>query len=86
MGKGEKESGVDMEEAVDRGSAVPPETPAPIVKKLGDAFVEVAKNPAVIDEMQKQGFIPAAMGPQESKAYLDKMTAIYKELTAGLKE
>ena len=36
--------------------------------------------------MTKQGFVPIAMGPQESKTYLDKMTAIYKELTAGLKQ
>jgi len=81
-----KELGMNMEEAVDRGSAVPPETPAYIVKKLGDAFVEVAKHPEVVAEMTKQGFIPIAMGPQESKTYLDKMTAIYKELTAGLKQ
>jgi tripartite-type tricarboxylate transporter receptor subunit TctC len=80
-----KELGIDMEEAVDRGSAVPAETPAYIVKRLGDAFVEVAKNPEVVAEMTKQGFIPIAMGPQESKTYLDKMTAIYKDLTAGLK-
>jgi tripartite-type tricarboxylate transporter receptor subunit TctC len=80
-----KERGVNMEEAVDRGSAVPPETPAYIVKKLGDAFLETAKHPEVAAEMTKQGCIPIAMGPQESKAYLDKMTAVYKELTAGLK-
>jgi hypothetical protein len=36
--------------------------------------------------MKKQGFIPIAMGPEESKAYLDKMTVIYKELAAGLKK
>lgn len=81
-----KELGINMEEAVDRGSAVPPETPAYIVKKLGEAFVETAKHPDVVAEMTKQGFIPIAMGPQESKAYLEKMTTIYKELTAGLKQ
>lgn len=80
-----KELGVNMEEAVDRGAAVPPETPAHIVKKLGNAFVEVAKHPEVVAEMTRQGFIPIAVGPQESKAHLEKMTAIYKELTAGLK-
>jgi len=80
-----KEQGVDMAEAVDRGSAVPPNTPDYIVKKLEAAFVETAKHPEVVAEMKKQGFVPIAMGHQESKAYLDKMTAIYKELAAGLK-
>jgi tripartite-type tricarboxylate transporter receptor subunit TctC len=81
-----KEQGVDMAEAVDRGSAVPPKTPDYIIKKLEGAFVETAKHPDVVAEMKKQGFVPIAMGHQESKAYLDKMTAIYKELAAGLKK
>ena len=81
-----KEQGIDMAEAVDRGSAVPPNTPEYIVKKLEEAFVETAKHPDVVAEMKKQGFVPIAMGHQESKAYLDKMTAIYKELAAGLKK
>ena len=81
-----KEKGIDMAEAVDRGSAVPPKTPDYIIKKLGAAFVETAQLPEVVAEMKKQGFIPIAMGPDESKAYLDKMTAIYKELAAGLKK
>lgn len=81
-----KEQGIDMAEAVDRGSAVPPNTPDYIIKKLEVAFVETAKHPDVVAEMKKQGFVPIAMGHQESKAYLDKMTAIYKELAAGLKK
>jgi tripartite-type tricarboxylate transporter receptor subunit TctC len=81
-----KEAGLDMAEAVDRGVAVPPKTPDYIIKKLEAAFVETAKNPEVVAEMKKQGFVPIAMGHQESKTYLDKMTAIYKELAAGLKK
>ena len=81
-----KEAGLDMAEAVDRGSAAPPKTPDYIIKKLGAAFVETARHPEVVAEMKKQGFIPIAMGPDESKAYLEKMTAIYKELAAGLKQ
>ncbi len=81
-----KELGVDMSEAVDRGSAVPPKTPAYIIKKLEAAFVETAQHPDVVGEMKKQGFIPIAMGHEESRIYLEKMTAIYKELAAGLKK
>jgi len=69
-----------------KGSAVPPKTPDYIVKKLEAAFVETARHPDVEAEMKKQGFIPIAMGHQESKTYLEKMTAIYKELAAGLKQ
>ncbi len=81
-----KEKGIDMAEAVDRGSAAPPKTPDYILKKLGAAFVETAQLPDVVAEMKKQGFIPIAMGPEESKTYLDKMTAIYRELAAGIKK
>lgn len=81
-----KEQGINMEEAIDRGSAVPPKTPASIIKKLEAAFLEAARHPGVVGEMKRQGFIPIAMGHQESNSYLDKMTALYTELAAGLKE
>ena len=81
-----KEEGFDMSEAVDRGAAVPPKTPASIIKKLEAAFLTTAKNPEVMAEMKKQGFIPIAMGHQESLAYIKKMTAIYKDLAADLKK
>jgi tripartite-type tricarboxylate transporter receptor subunit TctC len=81
-----KEQGVDMAEAVDRGVAVPPGTPDPIIKKLESAFLQVANMPEIQAEMKRQGFIPMAMGHAESKAYLEKMTALYKELAAGIKK
>jgi tripartite-type tricarboxylate transporter receptor subunit TctC len=81
-----KEQGVDMAEAVDRGVAVPPGTPAPVIKTLESAFLQVANMPEVQAEMRNQGFLPMAMGHEESVAYLAKMTAIYKELAAGLKK
>lgn len=81
-----KELGVNMAEAVDRGVAVPPNTPDYIIRKLEAAFIKVAKMPEVEAEMKKQGFIPLAMGHDETKAYLEKMIVIYKELAAGLKK
>ena len=81
-----KEQGVDMAEAVDRGVALPPGTPDPIIKKLESAFLQVANMPEIQAEMKRQGFIPMAMGHAESKAYLEKMTALYKELAAGIKK
>jgi hypothetical protein len=35
-------------------------------------------------EMKKQGFIPIAMGHQESETSFEKMTAIYTELAASM--
>jgi len=81
-----KEQGVDMAEAVDRGIAVPPGTPEPVIKKLESVFIEVAKMPEVQAEMRNQGFLPVAVGHEESKAYVAEMTKVYKELAAGLKK
>jgi tripartite-type tricarboxylate transporter receptor subunit TctC len=81
-----KEINIDLEEAVDRGVAVPPNTPDYIIKKIEAAYLEVARLPAVQAEMKRQGFIPVAIGHEESVAYTKKMTALYKELTADLKK
>ncbi len=80
-----KESGIDMIEAIDRGVGVPAGTPDYIVKKLEAAFLEIAKNPDVIADMKKQGFVPLAMGAAESKAHVEKMLATYKELVKDIK-
>ncbi len=81
-----RELKVDLVEAVDRGVAVPPKTPAYIIKKLETAFLEIATKPEIMAEMRSQGFQPVAMGHDESVAYITRMTGIYKELTAGLKK
>lgn len=81
-----KEQGIDMAEAVDRGVAVPPGTPEPVIKKLESVMIEVAKMPEVQAEMRNQGFLPVAIGHEESKAYVAEMTKVYKELAAGLKK
>jgi tripartite-type tricarboxylate transporter receptor subunit TctC len=81
-----KEQGLDIVLATDRGVAVPPGTPQPVIQKLEAAFLEIAKNPEIQAEMKKQGFVPVALGHQESKAYIEKMTGIFKELAADLKK
>jgi tripartite-type tricarboxylate transporter receptor subunit TctC len=81
-----KELNVDLMEAVDRGVAAPPKTPDYIIKKLEAAWLEVAKLPEMQTEMKRQVFIPVAIGHEDGKAYVAKMTALYKELTAGLKK
>jgi tripartite-type tricarboxylate transporter receptor subunit TctC len=80
-----KEQGIDMIEAIDRGVGVPAGTPEYVVKKLEAAFLEIAKNPDVVADMKKQGFVPLAIGAAESKTHVDKMLATYKELVKDIK-
>ncbi len=81
-----KEMKLDLVEGVDRGVAVPPKTPAYIIKKLEAAFKEIAAMPEIQKQQKEQGFVPIAMGHDECVAYIAKQTAVYKELVAGLKK
>ncbi|MDD5761260.1 MAG: tripartite tricarboxylate transporter substrate binding protein [bacterium] len=80
-----KEQGFDMVEGVDRGIAVPPKTPAGVIKTLEAAFMDIAQRPEFMEEQRKGGYVPLAMGHEEAKAYMKKMTALYTELAKGLK-
>jgi len=81
-----KEQGFDMVEGIDRGIAVPPNTPANVIKTLESAFMDIARRPEFQEEQRKGGFIPLAMGHEEVKEYMKKMTALYTELAQGLKK
>ena len=81
-----KEQGFDMVEGVDRGIAVPPNTPANVIKTLEAAFMDIARRPEFQEEQRKNGFIPLAMGHEEAKEYMKQMTALYTELAQGLKK
>ncbi|MDN5361161.1 MAG: hypothetical protein PWP70_208 [Moorella sp. (in: firmicutes)] len=81
-----KEKGFDLVETIDRGIAVPPGTPDNVIKKLETAFLDIAKNPEIQAQMKKEGFVPIAMGHDESVAHIQKMTGIYKDLAAELKK
>lgn len=81
-----KESGVDMVESIDRGIGLPPKTPDYIVKKLEAAFLQIARDPAIQEQMKKEGFVPLALGHQESKAHIEKMMAVYKDIVKDIKK
>jgi tripartite-type tricarboxylate transporter receptor subunit TctC len=81
-----KEGGVDLVESIDRGIGLPPKTPDAVVKKLEAAFMQIAKDPAVQEQMKKEGFVPLAIGSAESKAYIEKMTAIYRDIVQDIKK
>jgi tripartite-type tricarboxylate transporter receptor subunit TctC len=61
-------------------------TPSEIIKKLEDALIQVANMPEIKEEMTRQGFMPMAMGHEQTKAHIAKMTAIYKELAKEVKQ
>src|SRR3990170_1778968 len=81
-----KEQGFDMVEGVDRGVAVPPGTPPDVIKKLEAAFMDIASKPEFQEEQRKNGFIPLAIGHEEGKEYLKRMTALYTEIFAEVKK
>jgi len=81
-----KSLGIDLVESVDRGIAVPPGTPAEVIKKLESVFLSIARSKEFQEEQMKSGFIPLSMGHDESLAYLKKKTAIYTELAADIKK
>ncbi len=81
-----KEQGFDMVGGVDRGIAVPPNTPAPVIRTLDAAFMDIARRPEFQEEQRKGGFIPLAMDHEEGKAYMKKMTILYTDLSKGLKK
>ena len=81
-----KEAGFDMVEVIARGVGVPAATPESVVSRLEAAFLQVAKNPAVVATMKKEGFVPMAMGAKESKEFIEKMTVVYKEQLKNIKK
>jgi tripartite-type tricarboxylate transporter receptor subunit TctC len=81
-----REAGIDLDEAIDRGIGLPQGVPDDIIKKLEAAFLQIARNPEIVQQMKKEGFVPLAMGHIESKAHIEKMTAIYKEIVKDLKK
>ncbi|MGZ8459283.1 MAG: tripartite tricarboxylate transporter substrate binding protein, partial [Candidatus Deferrimicrobiaceae bacterium] len=81
-----KEQGIDMVEGVDRGVAVPPGTPPDVIKKLEAAFMDIATKPEFQEEQRKNGFVPLAIGHEEGKEYLKRMTALYTEIFAEVKK
>lgn len=59
--------------SIDRGVGVPPGTPAERIAVLEKAFLDIANNPEIIETMKKEGYVPLAMGAEESKAYIQEM-------------
>jgi putative tricarboxylic transport membrane protein len=72
-----RELGHDIVEVVDRGVAVPRGTPPAVVAALESAFLAVMRDPAVTEQMTRDGFIPIAMGSAESARHIALLKARY---------
>ncbi|MFW5694528.1 MAG: tripartite tricarboxylate transporter substrate binding protein [Alkalispirochaeta sp.] len=68
------EEGLEMTAGIDRGVAVPPETPDEIVATLEEAFDQVSANEEFVTEMEELGFVIHAIGATEFATYLDRKT------------
>jgi len=74
------EKGFDMVPSIDRGVAVPPGTPMEIIKVLEDAFLQICNNPEIQEQMIQQGFVPRAMGHEESLEYIQTTQKQFLEI------
>jgi tripartite-type tricarboxylate transporter receptor subunit TctC len=66
--------GYKLYASIDRGVGAPPDTSDDIIKRLEDAFLQIANDPKIQDQMEKDGFVPLTMGSAETKAYIEEMT------------
>lgn len=62
--------GYKLYASIDRGAGAPPETPDQVIQVLEKAFLDIANDPKIKEQMKKDGFVPIAMGAAESKAYI----------------
>lgn len=78
------ELGIPIEGEVWFGFMAPKSLSDANVKKLGDAIVAIAKDPAYVDQLTKEGATPMALNPEESKQYvardLQNLQKLYKDI------
>ncbi|WP_312131751.1 Bug family tripartite tricarboxylate transporter substrate binding protein [Diaphorobacter nitroreducens] len=55
-----------------QGVMVPAQTPAPVIERLNQAFLQALKSPAVLEKLRIQGTEPLGSTPAEYGAYIEK--------------
>jgi tripartite-type tricarboxylate transporter receptor subunit TctC len=81
-----RELGHDIVEVVDRGVAVPRGTSGEVVSALESAFLAIARDPAVQEQMKKEGFITLSMGSAESGRHIAELKTRYANALEELAE
>ena len=77
-----QEQGVKLYTRIDRGVAVPKNTPADITAKLEKAFLETVNMPDYHTKILQAGFVPMGLNSQQSVKYISEETEIFKKLLA----
>jgi tripartite-type tricarboxylate transporter receptor subunit TctC len=78
--------GFPLYASIDRGAGAPPGTPKEIIETLEKAFLEIASDPKVIEQMRKDGFVPLSMGADASKAYIEEKVIEWAPVVKEFKE
>jgi len=77
-----QELGLKFYPAIDRGVAVPKNTPAEITAKLEKAFLDTVNMEEYQSKITKAGFVPMKLNSQQSITYIAEQTEIHKKLLA----
>lgn len=78
--------GYKLYASIDRGAGAPPGTPADRIKILEEAFLKIANDPAIQEQMKKDGFVPLNMGAEEAKAYIQEMKTEWEPVVKKFKK
>ncbi len=78
--------GFKLYASIDRGAGAPPGTPAEVISVLEKAFLQIADDPTIQQQMIKDGFQPLSMGHAASKAYIAEMVEQWAPIVKEFKE
>ena len=77
-----QEQGMKFYPRIDRGVAVPKETPAEITARLEKAFLDTVKMEDYHSKIVKAGFVAMVLNSQESMKYIAEQSEVFKRLLA----
>lgn len=80
-----RELGIDLVERIDRGVGVPAGTPEPVIRELEAAFLRIAEDAAIRARMEEEGFVPLALGREESKRHIAALSEVYRTVAEDLR-
>ncbi|MDO9209145.1 MAG: tripartite tricarboxylate transporter substrate binding protein [Deltaproteobacteria bacterium] len=75
-----QEQGMKFYSGIDRGVAVPKNTPADITAKLEKAFLDTVNMEEYHSKIVKAGFVPKKLNSQQATKYIAEETEIFKKI------
>lgn len=78
--------GYKLYASIDRGVGAPPGTPDDIIQVLEAAFLKIASDPKIQEQMKRDGFVSLTMGAAETKAYIEEMKAEWEPVVKEFKK